>query len=176
MVKEWANAQVRIDPLNQGCIHGSLGASANSAVVNSLAGQRLCHGVITGLCFGDSRGLDCAQVGGYLVAQHFFQPQTEQVRGVPGIRPGYDVASAARRASGPAMARGAAIRQTGAYRDVRSYVSSAISNIGPLSFHFGELAWEELAAAPDRSKRIAVDYEHRRAGGVQVAAAGADLL
>ena len=81
-----------------------------------------------------------------------------------------------RRAARTAVARGAAVGHAGADREIGADVAAAVVGQRTLAFGERELALEELAAAPDRAKRIARDDERRRLGRVPVAAIGADLL
>src|SRR5215475_4784365 len=87
-----------------------------------------------------------------------------------------DGPSEAGRTARPAVTAGAAIRQTRANSEHGVDVAAAVAHRGPLTFVAGELALEELPAAPDRPEGITGDQVQRRPGRGIRASPGSDLF
>src|SRR6185436_8247607 len=114
--------------------------------------------------------------GGDLIGQHFLETEAEQVRSVPAVRPGHDVAATAGGAFRAAVAGGARVGQPRANRQVRLDVPGAVETQRTLPLPAGELALEELPAPAYGSERIPAQDVTRAAGGHVVPPAGADFL
>ena len=113
----------------------------------------------------------------YPVGQPFDRAESEQVGSIPAVRSRRDIPAGASRAARAAVAGGATVGQTSAqcplFRDV-----AAGSRVDARSKALlgAELALNQLSAASNRTRRVAPDEMHRRAGCVRITMTGTDLL
>src|SRR5262249_21602937 len=153
-----------------------VGAGGQTAVIDPLAGQSPRHGPAPCVSLGEGLGADRAQVGGDLVPQHLLEAGPREGGRVPAVRTRHDGAPRPPPATRAAVARGAAVDEAGADGEHGADVADAVAGQRSLALGARELPLEELPAAADRPEWVTGDDEGRRARGVDVAAAGADLL
>src|SRR6185503_19593642 len=95
------------------------------------------------------------QVAGNLVCQHFLQAQTEQVWRIAAIRSGYHIASRTCCPTWPAMTRSATIAETSSEAEISVDITEPVVCNRAMSLTTQKLPLEELATAPNGTKRIA---------------------
>src|SRR5215472_895882 len=98
------------------------------------------------------------------------------MRSVAAVRSRHNVAARSGRTPGASMAKCAAIGQARADRKVGVDVAHPVFLVRALSLQMCEFSLEELASAPDRAERIAVDRADRRSRRIHIAATRADLI
>src|SRR5712691_3640224 len=95
---------------------------------------------------------------------------------VTAVWPRHHVAARTRRSPGPPVAKRAAIRQTGADRNVVVDVAHAVFLVCSLPLQTSELALKQLPSAPDRAEWITIDDVYRRARRHDIAAPRSDFI
>src|SRR5215470_15727224 len=102
------------------------------------------------------------QVARNLVCQHFLQTQSKQVWRIAAIRSRYHIASRTGCATRPTMTRSATIAETSAEGETGVDITQPVICNRAMSLTTQKLSLEELATAPNGTKRIASNNKRRR--------------
>src|SRR5262249_24198943 len=141
--------QVGVDTGDFRIIDSTVGVGGDAAVVNSFADELTRNRMLQLLCLRNSQVTRGAQVSGDLVRQHFSQTEAEEVRRVPAVGAGVDIASGTGGAAWASVASGTAIGESCANGAISVDVAYAITLVRTLALRLSELALEKLAPTPD---------------------------